>query len=435
MKYVTILGDGMSDRPFPALGDHTPLELATKPNMDRAAAEGRLFLVKNVPDGMPPGSDTANMSAMGFDPAQSYSGRSPLEAVSMGIEMSDNDLSFRTNLVTLEGEGPLSEGRMIDYSSGEITSAESKILIEMLNDELKTDDRAIYPGKSYRHCMIWKGGPRGNDLTPPHDITGRDLADYLPKGPGAEVLLDIMEKSRILLKDHPVNLKRRAEGKNEATCLWPWGEGTRPSLPGLSDIYGVKGAVISAVDLVQGIGICCGMDVILVDGATGNLETNFPGKGEACIKALEDGNDYVYVHIEAPDECGHQGDYEGKVRSIELIDRHILGPVWDYLEENRRRTGEPYRIMVMPDHPTPLAIRTHSSDPVPCALYDSEKAADRAVDNSSASGNGSSAEVTGSTVAARYTEAAAQEASGGKTVRGHRLFAHFIDDTVDPFED
>ena len=281
--------------------------------MDLIANFGKLCTVKNVPDGMNPGSDTANMSAMGFDPRKLYSGRSPLEAVSLGIDMADDDVSFRVNLVTLSEEKNLADCTMVDYSSGEITSSESALLIADLAKELNTPERELYAGKSYRHCLIWHGGPKHNDLTPPHDISGKKIENYLPAGPGAEVMLDLIQRSREILRDHPVNLKRRDRGLNEAVCLWPWGEGTRPSLPNLFDVYGVKGAVISAVDLVQGLGICCGMDVINVPGATGTLATNFDGKAKAAIDALLNDVDYVYIHLEAPDECGHQGLLEERM--------------------------------------------------------------------------------------------------------------------------
>lgn len=413
MKYVIFLGDGMADLPHEPLGNKTPLDLAKKPHMDRLAAEGTLYNVRNVPEGMPPGSDTANMSAMGINPEIYYSGRSPLEAVSMGIDLKQDDLAFRTNLVTISDEADLTDCTMLDYSSGEITSSESAELISALQPIFTDPAHELYAGKSYRHCLVWHQGPQGNDLTPPHDITNRPVRDYLPKGPGARDLLDLMEKSRKILRDHPVNQKRRQRGLNTADILWPWGEGTRPALPSLEEEYGIKGAVISAVDLVQGIGICMGMKVILVEGATGTLNSNFTGKAEAAIKALQDGVDYVYIHVEAPDECGHQGDAAGKVRAIEILDETIVGPVWEYLEKNREETGEDYRLLLLPDHPTPLNLRTHTSDPVPCALYDSaDKKEAKAV---------------------IYNESDCEKAAAGRNPKGHKLFAHFINTANNPF--
>lgn len=408
----------MSDLPYEGLNHQTPLDLAYKPHMDRLAAHGQLYSVKNVPDGMPPGSDTANMSAMGINPAKYYSGRSPLEAVSMGIDLAEDDLSFRVNLVTLSGESELADCTMIDYSSGEITSEESGRLIAALKPALDTEAHELFAGKSYRHCLVWHGGRPHNALTPPHDITNRPVRTFLPEGPGKELFRQLMEKSREILADHPVNLKRRERGLRTADCLWPWGEGTRPKLPNLYERYGVHGTVISAVDLVQGIGICLGMNVMHVKGATGNLQSDFAGKGKAAIAALLGGSDYVYLHVEAPDECGHQGDAAGKVKAIELIDEHIVGPVVAALEKHRRETGEPYRVMVMPDHPTPLATQTHSADPVPCVLFDSESRQ--------------------SPTDCIYNEIccqAATAAAGGRMPKGYQLFAHFIDPNVDPFAD
>jgi 2,3-bisphosphoglycerate-independent phosphoglycerate mutase len=414
MKYVIFLGDGMADLPFAPLNNKTPLDLAHKPNMDRMAVQGSLYSVQTVPDGMPPGSDTANMSAMGIDPARYYSGRSPLEAVSMGIDMKDNDLAFRANVVTLSDEPRLEDCVMLDYSSGEITSEESAQLVATLKKQLDNREYQLFAGKSYRHLLIWHGGPRGNDLTPPHDITNRPVRDFLPKGPGADVFLELMNKSRELLVNHEVNRTRRGRGLNTADCLWPWGEGTRPSLPPLKEKYGLNGAVISAVDLVQGIGISSGMEVIHVEGATGTLSSNFKGKGEAAIQALMNDVDYVYIHVEAPDECGHQGDARGKIQAIEQIDQHIVGPVWQALERLREKTGEPYRMLLLPDHPTPLATRTHSSAPVPAVLFDSERRLEQPAD-------------------VRYDEASCERAANGRHPAGHLLFAHFIDDAVDPF--
>lgn len=373
MKYIVMLGDGMADYPVEALGGRTPLEVARKPHIDRLAKYGELGMVKTVPDGMKPGSDVANLSAMGYNPLECYTGRSPLEAVSIGIEMSDTDVAFRCNLVTLSDEAEYGEKTMVDYSSGEITTEEAAELIRAVDEAFRTEEILFYPGISYRHCMIWHEGPTGLDLTPPHDISDRKVTDYLPKNP---VILDLMQRSYEVLKDHPVNHARVARGLNPANSIWLWGEGTKPGVSLFEKTYGVKGSVISAVDLIKGIGICAGMNVIEVEGATGNIDTNFKGKGEAALQTLLDGQDLVYIHVEAPDECGHHGDLEGKIRAIELIDELVVGP----LIEGLIAAGEAYSILVMPDHPTPIAIKTHISDPVPYLLYRSTQEAESGID-------------------------------------------------------
>lgn len=373
MKYIVMLGDGMADYPVEALGGKTPLETAKKPNIDRLARGAELGMVKTVPDGMKPGSDVANLSAMGYDPMSCYTGRSPLEAVSIGIEMSAEDVAFRCNLVTLSEEPEYADKTMLDYSSGEITTEEAAELIRAVDQAFRSEDILFYPGISYRHCMIWHGGPTGLELTPPHDISDRKITEYLPKNP---VILDLMRRSYEVLKDHPVNQARLARGLNPANSIWLWGEGTRPGVSLFEKTYGVKGSVISAVDLIKGIGLCAGMKVIEVEGATGNIDTNFKGKGEAALRTLLGGQDLVYIHVEAPDECGHHGDLEGKVRAIEEIDRQVVGPLLAGLEA----AGEDYSILVMPDHPTPLAIKTHISDPVPYLLYRSTEQVDSGID-------------------------------------------------------
>ena len=372
MKYIVMLGDGMADYPVEALGGKTPLEAARKPNIDRLARQGELGMAKTVPDGMKPGSDVANLAAMGYNPLECYTGRSPLEAVSIGIQMSDTDVAFRCNLVTLSDEPEYSDRTMVDYSSGEITTEEAAQLIQAVDQAFRTEEILFYPGISYRHCMIWHEGPVGLNLTPPHDISDRKVTEYLPKNP---VILDLMKRSYEVLKDHPVNQARRARGLNPANSIWLWGEGTRPGVSLFEKTYGVKGSVISAVDLIKGIGICAGMKVIEVEGATGNIDTNFAGKGKAALQTLLDGQDLVYIHVEAPDECGHHGDLEGKVRAIELIDEQIVGPLLAGLQA----AGEDYSILVMPDHPTPLAIKTHISDPVPYLLYRSTEPVDSGI--------------------------------------------------------
>lgn len=373
MKYIVMLGDGMADYPVEALGGKTPLEVAKKPNIDRLARGGRLGMVKTVPDGLKPGSDVANLSAMGYDPLKCYTGRSPLEAVSIGIQMDDTDVAFRCNLVTLSDDAEYAEKTMVDYSSGEITTAEAAELIRAVDEAFRTDEILFYPGISYRHCMIWHQGPVGLNLTPPHDISDRKITEYLPQNP---VILDLMKRSYEILRDHPINQDRMARGLNPANSIWLWGEGTRPGVTGFEAAYGVKASVISAVDLIKGIGLCAGMKVIEVEGATGNIDTNFKGKGEAALKTLLDGQDLVYIHVEAPDECGHHGDLEGKIQAIERIDQDIVGPLLKGLEE----AGEDYSILVMPDHPTPISIKTHISDPIPYLLYCSTDVTDSGID-------------------------------------------------------
>jgi 2,3-bisphosphoglycerate-independent phosphoglycerate mutase len=372
MKYIIFLGDGMADLPVESLGLRTPLQVAHKPNMDRIARQGVAGLVKTVPDSLAPGSDTANMSVMGYDPQLYYTGRSPLEAISMSIEMESGDVAFRTNLVTLTSELKYSQRTMIDYSADEIGSDEAARLIETINDHFATDDLRFYPGKSYRHCLIWKNGATAMKLVPPHDILTQQITNYLPSGEGAQRLLDLMQKSAEFLPAHPVNKARSKRDLRQANSIWIWGQGTRPALPILSEQYSIKGSVISAVDLINGIGICAGLRVVEVPGVTGNIHTNFRGKAEHAIMEFERGQDYVYLHVEAPDECGHRAEIDNKVKSIELIDREIVGPVWDYLEKKKQETGEDYRILVLPDHPTPLKLRTHTSDPVPFAAYSSD---------------------------------------------------------------
>lgn len=373
MKYIVMLGDGMADYPIEELGGKTPLEVAKKPNIDRLACGGELGMVKTVPEGLKPGSDVANLSAMGYNPLQCYTGRSPLEAVSIGIQMDDTDVAFRCNLVTLSDEAEYENKTMMDYSSGEITTGEAAELIRAVDEVFRTSEILFYPGISYRHCMIWHNGPVGLDLTPPHDISDRRVTEYLPGNP---VILDLMKRSYEVLKDHPVNKARVAKGLNPANSIWLWGEGTKPGVSRFEETYGVKGSVISAVDLIKGIGICAGMKVIEVEGATGNIDTNFRGKGEAALRTLLDGQDMVYIHVEAPDECGHHGDLEGKIRAIELIDQEIVGPLLKGLEE----AGEDYSILVMPDHPTPISIKTHISDPIPYLLYRSTAPEESGID-------------------------------------------------------
>ena len=368
MKYIVILCDGMADKPLEELGGKTPLEAARTANMDRLAEKAEIGMVRTVPDGMAPGSDTANLSVIGYDPKKYYSGRSPLEALSIGAEMGDKDVSFRCNLVTLsEEENSYEERVILDHSSGEIPTEEAAVLLDALKKGLEREGYAFYTGTSYRHLLIQKEG-KVVELTAPHDILTRRIGEYLPKD---QVLREMMVRSYDILKDHPINVQRRKEGKNPANSAWFWGAGTRPALTSFEEKNGVKGAMISAVDLLKGIAVGAGMHNIIVEGANGGLHTNYAGKAQAAVKALtEDGFDFVYVHIEAPDEMGHQGSAENKIKAIEYIDDQVVGPVAEAL----RAAGTDFRMVILPDHPTPVRVRTHTSDPVPYLLYDSTKA-------------------------------------------------------------
>lgn len=365
MKFVVFLGDGMADYPFEKLNGKTPLELAEKPNMDFIAQNGMMGLCKTVDDSLSPGSDVANLSVLGYDPLCYYTGRSPLEALSIGVELKETDVTFRANIVTLSEEEVYEEKTMVDYSSDEITTAEAKVLIDYLNENIKIENYRFHSGISYRHLLVHEGGSTNVTLTPPHDISDRVVTEYLPKGDNADVILDIMKKSYELLKDHPVNIKRKAEGKHTANSLWIWGEGKKPMLDNFYEKFGLKGSIISAVDLLKGIGKGAGMNVPEVEGATGNVDTNFDGKAAAAISELKSGQDFVYIHVEAADECGHRCEIENKIRSIELIDEKIIGPVMEYL----KGCGEEYAVLLTPDHPTPLALKTHVRDAVPFAIY------------------------------------------------------------------
>ncbi len=364
MKYIVILGDGMADFPVAQLDNKTPLQYAKKPNIDFLAQNGEVGMVTTVPEGMSPGSDVANLSVMGYDTKLYYTGRSPLEAVSMGIDLSDSDVTFRCNLVTLSGEDDYSQKTMIDYSSDEISTAEAKQIIEDIHNEFKTDEISFYPGISYRHCMVWKNGSLDFDLIPPHDILEKKITEYLPKGQFGKTILDFMIRSSKFLKNHPINQARIKKGLNPANSIWLWGQGKKPAIPSFFDTYNLKGSVISAVDLIKGIAICAKMKSVDVEGATGNIHTNFIGKAKAALAELESGQDFIYLHIEAPDECGHRHEIENKVKSIEIIDEQVVSTLLKGLE-----IYDDYKILVLPDHPTPLSLRTHTSDPVPYVLY------------------------------------------------------------------
>ena len=363
MKYIVILGDGMSDLPVPELGGRTPLMCADKPNMDALARVSEIGLAKTVPDSLKPGSDIANLSVMGYDPEVYYTGRSPLEAISMGIDLKSTDTTFRCNLVTLSDDQPYEEKAMVDYSADEISSEEARQLIEYVNSHFGSESLKLYPGVSYRHCLVWSGFNGRTSLTPPHDISDKKIGDYLPKEDGSGTLLFLMKKSHPLLSEHPVNKDRVKRGLRPANSLWFWGQGKKPALKPFKELYGVEGAAISAVDLIKGIAIAAGMRSIDVEGAMGNISTNFRGKAQAALEALGEGCDYVFIHIEAPDECGHRREVEGKVKSIELIDRDVLGTILKGME------GKDFNLLIMPDHPTPLSTRTHSREPVPYLLY------------------------------------------------------------------
>ena len=366
MKYIVVLGDGMADEPIPELGNKTPLDAAATPVMDALAGAGIIGTVQNVPAGMAPGSDVANLSVLGYDPAANYSGRSPLEALSVGVQMDEDDVIFRSNIVTLTESEPYAQKTILDHSSGEISTEDADVLMDAIRAKFNSDTFQFYTGTSYRHILVWKGG-RVCQLEPPHDHLGKVIGPYLPQ----EVALRrMMEESFDILNNHPLNLARAAQGKHKANSLWFWGAGTKPRVQNFYEKTGLKGAMISAVDLLKGIAVGAGMEVCQVPGATGSIDTNYEGKAQAAIDALlRDGCDYVYIHVEAPDEMGHQGRTQDKVKSIEYLDSRLIARVKQAMEE----ANEDFRILVLPDHPTPIRIRTHTADPVPYLLYDSAR--------------------------------------------------------------
>ncbi len=365
MKYLVLLCDGMADYPVEELGGKTPLEAARTPNMDKLAKTAKIGLCKTVADNLKPGSDVANLSVLGYNPEKYYTGRSPLEAGSIGIDMFDSDVSLRCNLVTLSTGERFEDKTLVDYCAGDISSYEARELIEFLQEKLGNDIFRFYNGVSYRHCLIWKNGTLDvGTLTPPHDITGRCVSDYVPKHENAQCLYDLMKKAHELLQNHPVNLERIRKNLRPANGIWLWGEGKRAQLDSFEDKYGVKASMISAVDLLKGIGKFAEMNVVFVDNATGYIDTNFEGKAQAALDEFANGQDFVYVHIEAPDECGHRNEVQNKVKSIEIIDKKVLGPILDELEKYKN-----YKILIMPDHPTPLCLMTHTNDPVPFLMY------------------------------------------------------------------
>lgn len=404
MKYIVILGDGMAGEPLEALGGRTTLEAAATPTMDTLASMGQMGLAKMVPDGMKPGSDVANLAVLGYDPQRNYSGRSPLEALSVGVTMDPTDIIHRCNLVTLSEDEPYADKTIIDHSSGEISTADADILMDAVRQAFNNEQFQFFTGTSYRHITVWKNGTV-LDFEQPHDHLGQVIGQFLPEHPAFR---DMMERSFDILNNHPLNIQRAAEGKNKANSLWFWGAGTKPSLSNFQEKTGLKGTMISAVDLLKGIAVGAGMAVAEVEGATGSLHTNYKGKAEAAVKALlADGQDFVYIHVEAPDEMGHQGSMTDKITAIEYLDSRIIAPVKAAMDES----GEDYRMLILPDHPTPIRIRTHSSEPVPFILYDSRHQAKKV---------------------ARYTERDAA-ATGVYIQDGYTLMEQFIEKT--PFED
>lgn len=396
MKVIILLGDGMSDIAYKELGNKSPLQYASTPNMDFMAQHGLVGLAHTVPEGLPPGSDVANLSVFGYDPRTCYTGRSPLEAISMGVVLGPEDVAFRMNLVTLKPQG--SSIYMQDFSAGHISTAEAQELIETLREEIGNSVIEFHAGVGYRHLMVWRGGKDGMRSTPPHDITGKAVIDALPSGDGADMLNNIMNHAQMVLHNHPVNVRRKERGDLQANSVWLWGHGKTPRIETYQEKFGLSGAVISAVDLIKGIGICAGLDVINVEGATGYIDTNYLGKGQAALDALEN-HDFVYVHVEAPDEASHEGNMQHKLQAIEDFDKQVVGTIL----EGMKRFAD-FAVLCMPDHPTPVKLMTHTSDPVPFVIYRS----------GAGDGNG----------AASYDEI---EAKGtGLVVEGHSLLPRLL---------
>ena len=401
MKYVVVLGDGMADWPMESLGGGTPLSCAKTPVMDALAKVSEIGTVVTIPEGMAPGSDTANLSVMGYDPRKYYTGRSPLEALSIGVDMKDTDVVYRCNLVTLtEEDAPYEEQTILDHSSDEISTEDAAILLRDVCRELENETYRFYTGTSYRHCLVWDRG-QVLELTPPHDVLERKIGEYLPHD---EMLLYMQKRSYEILKNHPLNIRRKEQGLNPANSFWFWGAGTKPILTSFEDIYHKKGVMISAVDLLKGIAAGAEMDSIQVEGANGGLNTNYEGKADAALKALlEDGCDFVYVHVEAPDEMGHQGSIDKKIKAIEYLDRRVVARI----KEGMDASGEDYRMLVLPDHPTPICVKTHTSDPVPYVLYDSRNKEEKE--------------------GACYSEAEARK-TGKLLEKGHELIWHLLEE-------
>ena len=399
MKYVVVLGDGMADEPIESLGGKTPIEYAKTPTLDVLSKKSEVGMVHTIPDGMKPGSDTANLSVIGYDPKVYYSGRSPLEALSIGVPMEDTDIAIRCNIVTISDDDvAFEEKTIIDHSSSEISTEDCAILLDAVKAELTTELYQFYLGTSYRHCLIWKGG-KVVELTPPHDVLTQKIGQYLPED---EVLRDMMKRSYEILKDHPLNIERKKKGLNPANCCWFWGTGTKPMLSSFEEKTGKKGMMISAVDLLKGIAVGASMGVANVEGANGGLETNYEGKTDAAIKALcEDGYDFAYIHVEAPDEMGHQGSPEKKVKAIEYLDTRVIKRLTEALDAK----NVDYRMLVLPDHPTPCRVRTHTADNVPFLLYDSTNPVNSSLD---------------------YSEKCGRE-SGVLIAQGHKLIDHLFE--------
>ncbi|MFZ6006797.1 MAG: cofactor-independent phosphoglycerate mutase [Nitrospirota bacterium] len=366
MKYIVLIGDGMADRPIDELGGLTPLKKASTPNMDKIAQKGTIGKVRTIPEGMHPGSDVANLSILGYDPAKYYTGRAPLEAASIGVKLNENDVAYRCNLVTLKFDKNRTHAAMDDYSSGHITTEEARELIKDVKAGLESEDITFYPGVSYRHLMVWKNGSLNIECAPPHDILEREITDYLPVGERDVVLRELMRKSVDILAGHPVNKERLKNGKKPANSIWLWGQGKKPKMPTYKEKYGLKGALISAVDLTKGLGIYAGFEILKVPGVTGWLDTNYSGKAEYALNALKH-VDFIYIHVESPDEAGHSGNYKDKIKAIEDFDALVVGPVMKGLKERFKE----YRVLLMPDHATPIKVRTHTDEPVPFVIYDS----------------------------------------------------------------
>lgn len=369
MKYLIVVPDGAADDPIPSLGNKTPLEVADLPTFDELASKGEVGTCRTVPEGISPGSDSANLSVMGYDPRVYLTGRSPLEAGALGVDMKDVDESFRVNFITVE---PVESGRyedfiIKDHAAGDITTEEAAVLLEDVKKEFSKDNIKFYLGTQYRHCMIISNQKTQCQFVPPHDVLERTTGEYLPKGRDEALFIEMTKRSYEFLSNHPINQDRIARGLNPANSIWIWGQGTRPNLPNLNEKYGVNACVISAVDLIKGIGHFAGVEKVEVEGATGNIHTNFEGKAQAAIQAYKDGKDFVYLHLEGTDECSHQGSLENKIKCAEYIDKRCVKAVIEYLRES----GERFKVLVVPDHRTPLSIRTHSSDPVPYVIYDS----------------------------------------------------------------
>ena len=399
MKYIVLLGDGMGDYPLAELAEKTPLQVARTPHMDRLAQEGTIGLVDTIPEGFTPGSDVANLSVLGYNPHEFYSGRGPLEAANMGIHLGPDDVAFRCNLVTLSED---TDGRMDDFTAGHISSAEAKEIILTLQEEMVDESFQFYPGVGYRHLLVWRGGDASPKTTPPHDITGRVTAAYLPTGGKSGVLLDLMDRAKAILQNHPVNRERLAKGNKAANAIWLWGQGKAPAMLPLTEKYELRGGVISAVDLLNGIGVYAGLEVLRVEGATGYIDTNYRGKGEKALECLRD-RDFVFVHVEAPDEMGHEGNVQGKIKAIEDFDEKVAGTVLKGLT-----AFDAWRILVLCDHPTPIVCRTHVADPSPFVVLSSETGENRK--------NG-----------AAYSESEAKK-SGILVSPGYRLMELFIRD-------